>query len=533
MRKIKDNISVLSLTVLIVVFGCTILVVHSSDGGRHRHSQIKPLGSLPDGGTLNLTFKSKIDGSIQPLLVRVPKGYTPEKSWPLLVTLHGLGDGPILAPGIEAMVQIGPYGRGSVWYEGIGEQDVFECLEMAKGLFSIDEDRIYLCGFSMGGLGTFSLGLKHPDVWAACVPVCGRCDNLDMIDNARYLPFWVNAGGMDMVVPPEHSRAAYDRAGKLGFSHWKYTEHKDMGHDFYIDWRNVEQWLLTKRRTKNPKRVSFRTKDIRINRAYWLEVTEIVRYGRLARIDAQINDQRINIETENIADYTIRLNDTLVDVTREIQIIENDVKLFNGRLSEDGCFVKTPQDKDAMVKRPGLSGPLWDIYSNPCLLIYGTNSGDRPLIKASKKCAEAFCSPPWMSRMNFRVVPDKETSKKDLAQNNVVLFGNAETNTVLAGIEDELPIRMEKSTAVVRNMKYSGDNIGYVLIYPNPLNQKKYIAVFSGNSVGAIDCFDSIWPRFNSVPRVADFGVFEINPVDGSVKWHTKGVFAANWDFQQ
>ena len=114
-----------------------------------------------------------------------------------------------------------------------------------------------------------------------------------------------------------------------------------------------------------------------------------------------------------------------------------------------------------------------------------------------------------------------------------MLFGNAETNTVLAGIEDELPIRMEKSTAVVRNMKYSGDNIGYVLIYPNPLNQKKYIAVFSGNSVGAIDCFDSIWPRFNSVPRVADFGVFEINPVDGSVKWHTKGVFAANWDFQQ
>ena len=533
MRKIENSIFVLLSTILVVMFGCSGLAAGSLENDGNWRRQIKPLGSLPNGGTLSLTFKSKIDGGIQPLLVRIPKGYTPEKSWPLLVTLHGMGDGPILAPGMEAMVQIGPNGRGSVWYEGIGERDVFECIEMAKRLLSIDTDRLYLCGFSMGGMATFELGFKHPDVWAACVPVCGRCNSMDLVENAIYLPFWVNTGGKDIMMPPEYSRPAYDRAGQLGFAQWKYTEHKNMSHDFSIDWTDVEQWLLTKRRTVNPREVSFRTKDIRFNRAYWLEITEIIQYGRLARIDARIDGQRITIETDNVTNYTIRLGDALVDVARGIRIVENGVEIYDGRLSEDGCFVKTRRDKDVVIKRPGLSGPLWDVYSDRCLLIYGTNSRDRSLIRASKKCAESFCSTAWMSKANFKIVPDKEVSTKDLAESNIVLFGNPETNTVLARIMDKLPIRAEGREVEVRNTKFSGDHIGFVLIYPNPLNQEKYVAVFSGSTAKAIDCFKKIWPRFESAPREIDFGVFEINPRNDSVKWHSKGIFGTNWDFQR
>ena len=63
-------------------------VVHSSSAvssyriGEDRHQEIKPFQNLPQGGTLNLTFRSKIDGSIQPLLVKIPEGYTPAESWP-------------------------------------------------------------------------------------------------------------------------------------------------------------------------------------------------------------------------------------------------------------------------------------------------------------------------------------------------------------------------------------------------------------------------------------------------------------------
>jgi len=532
MQKINNNTSVLFLLMVIVTFVHSSLAVDPYKNNEGRHPDIKPIQNFPNGGTLNLTFKSKIDGSIQPLLVKIPKGYTPEKPWPLLVTLHGLGDGPILAPGVEAMVQIGPYGRGSVWYTGIGERDVFECIEMAKKLFSIDEDRLYLCGFSMGGMGTFDLGFRHPDVWAACVPVCGRCNSLDFVENARYLPFWVNTGSKDIVIPPKYSKAAYDRARQLGFSEWKYTEYENMGHGFSINWKGIEEWLLTKKRTVNPKRVSFHTKDIRYNHAYWLEVTEIKRYGKVARMNTEIDVQKINIKTENVSNYTLRLNENLINVTQRIQILENDIKIFDGFLKKDGCFVKTNKNKNVIFKRPGLSGPLWDIYSSFCLLVYGTNSKDKSLIKASKKCAESFSNPAWMSKVNYKIVPDKEVTEEDVAENNLVLFGNQETNRLLARMLNKLPIRMDGNSVLVRNIKYSGNNVGFVLIYPNPLNQEKYVAVFSGNTATAIDCFDKIWPQFISVPKDVDFGVFKLDSSKDSVSWCLKGIFGTNWDLQ-
>jgi len=486
--------------------------------------------NLPNDSILNLTFKSDIDGSIQPMLVKVPKGYSPKKAWPLLVTLHGLGDGPILATEVDSMVQIGPYGRGSVWYSGIGERDVFECIEVAKKIFSIDMDRVYLCGFSMGGAGVFDLGLKYPDFWTACVPVCGRCQDATLVENGRRLPFWINTGKLDTMVPPQYSKKAYDKARELGFTEWKYTEYENMGHGFSIDWKQIENWLLTKKRGANPKRISYCTKEL--NRVYWVEITDVEEYGKIARIDVVIENQKINIKTDNISNYTLRLNNNLVDLSKEIQIIENGVSVFAGFLSKDGCFVKVNRNNDTIFKHPGLSGPLWDVYSSSAILVYGTNSKNELLIQAARNCAESFCNPRWMDKVDFQIIPDTTVSESDVSKNNLVLFGNTETNKILADISDKLPIKMNSNEITAKGVSYSGDNIGYVLIYPNPLNSKKYVVVFSGNSPDAINCFDRIWPRFGSIPKSIDFGVFEIVSGSNSVVWRLEGVFGTDWNWQ-
>ena len=530
MPPVKSNISVLFLSTVILVSVDAVLAVEAIANYEGKQLVIKRITSLPDGGILNLTFKSKIDGSLQPLLVKVPKGYTPKESWPLLVTLHGMGDGPILATEVESMVQIGPYGRGSVWFTGIGEKDVFECIEMAKKIFSIDQTRIYLCGFSMGATATFNLGFKYPDVWAACVPVCGRCEDMDMIESGRNLPFWINTGKLDMLLPPQCSRIAYDKARKLGFSEWKYTEYEKMGHSFSIDWKQIEKWLLTKKRNANPKQVSLCTKDL--NRAYWVEVTEIPEYGKVARIDAAIEGQKIDIKTVNVSNYALTLNNNLADLSKKIQIVENGVSIFDGFLKEDSCFVKTRRNDDDIFKCPGLSGPLWDIYSRSSILVYGTNSKDESLIKAAKSCSESFANSGWMNKVQFRILPDRAITKIDIAENNLVLFGNAQTNKVLFEISDKLPIRMNGDRITVRSVEYSGNDIGYVLIYPNPANREKYVAIFSGNTADAIDCFYKIWPQLNSVPKSIDFGIFEFVSGSDTVKWRLKGTFGTNWDWQ-
>ena len=88
---------------------------------------------------------------------------------------------------------------------------------------------------------------------------------------------------------------------------------------------------------------------------------------------------------------------------------------------------------------------------------------------------------------------------------------------------------MSGDRITAKDVQYSGENVGYVLIYPNPVNTNKYVAVFSGNTADAIDCFERIWSRLNSVPRDIDFGIFELTAERGSVKWLLKGLFDSNW----
>ncbi|KPJ65435.1 MAG: hypothetical protein AMJ43_10745 [Coxiella sp. DG_40] len=297
--------------------------------------------TLSSGGIFNLTFRSKLDYSLQPLLAKVPPGYTKSKSWPLLVVLHGLGDGPIIVPQINSMVQIGPFGRGNVWYRGLGEKDIFECIELAEKIFNIHPDRIYLCGFSMGGTGTLELGLKHPDNWAACVPVCGYLDDLELVENGNNLSFWINTGSADKIVPAKYSKQAYQQAVKLGFDHWKYTEYEGMGHSFWIDWKKVEKWLLTQKRTQKPLQVNLSCD--KPDKAYWVEITDKIEEKDKAKFTARISSQIIQVKTTNVSGYAIHLDSAPIESSKDLVIIENGKEIFRGSLAKDDIFRRNHQ----------------------------------------------------------------------------------------------------------------------------------------------------------------------------------------------
>lgn len=118
----------------------------------------------------------------------------------------------------------------------------------------IDENRIYLTGSSMGGFGTFGIAAKYPQVFAACVPLCGGGD----IKNAGILknvPFWVFHGDKDDMVPVERSRAIVDAVKKAGGEKIRYTELEGAGHGITglvyprID---LHEWLFQQKKTAAP-----------------------------------------------------------------------------------------------------------------------------------------------------------------------------------------------------------------------------------------------------------------------------------------
>jgi dipeptidyl aminopeptidase/acylaminoacyl peptidase len=78
--------------------------------------------------------------------------------------------------GHQGVIYVEPHGRGNTQYLGIGDQDVVRVIQLAKERFHIDEDRVYLTGDSMGGWGTWNVGTRHPDLFAAIAPIFGGVD---------------------------------------------------------------------------------------------------------------------------------------------------------------------------------------------------------------------------------------------------------------------------------------------------------------------------------------------------------------------
>src|SRR5690606_5267457 len=103
-------------------------------------------------------------------------------------------------------------------YQGVAEKDVLDVLADVKRRFSIDEDRTYLTGLSMGGGGTLWIGLTRPDLWAAIAPVCPAPPEGTEVfaPNALNLPIHIHQGGADPAVKPEGVRAWVQRLKDLG-----------------------------------------------------------------------------------------------------------------------------------------------------------------------------------------------------------------------------------------------------------------------------------------------------------------------------
>lgn len=94
---------------------------------------------------------------------------------------------------------------------------------------SVDRDRIYLLGVSMGGHGVWDLGWRYPNLWAALVPICGAIPH-HRAARLQNTPIWCFHGGEDRDVPVEGSRRAVQMLLEAGRS-VRYTEMPGVGHN--------------------------------------------------------------------------------------------------------------------------------------------------------------------------------------------------------------------------------------------------------------------------------------------------------------
>jgi len=108
------------------------------------------------------------------------------------------------------------------------EKDVLSVLALMRKNYAIDESRIYLTGHSMGGIGTWYLGARHPEIWAALAPFAGFGDP-STVARMKDIPEIVVHGDADPTVAVAGSRAMVAELKKQGVEH-RYIEVRGGNH---------------------------------------------------------------------------------------------------------------------------------------------------------------------------------------------------------------------------------------------------------------------------------------------------------------
>lgn len=128
-------------------------------------------------------------------------------------------------------------------------ESVLNFIEQLIDKFDTDIDKISLTGMSMGGYGTWCIGMAKPEIFSAIAPVCGG----GMAWNASKLTMkiWAFHGAIDDVVYPYHSDEMVEELKKAG-RNVKYTKVENVGHDVWDYAYNEEllNWLISQKRIK-------------------------------------------------------------------------------------------------------------------------------------------------------------------------------------------------------------------------------------------------------------------------------------------
>ena len=205
-------------------------------------------------------FESKFIGKMGYLL-HVPENL-PQSGRKLMIFLHGAGERgedlevvkvngipKLLAEGMDipAVVICPQCPSGIVWTNIIFA--VKELIDKTVEEFNIDKNLITITGISMGGFGTWEMGITYPEMFAAIAPVCGggmswRADAL------KDMPIWAFHGDADETVPPKNSYEMVDKVNSCG-GNAKLTVFHGVAHNSWTPaYRETKliDWLLEQRK---------------------------------------------------------------------------------------------------------------------------------------------------------------------------------------------------------------------------------------------------------------------------------------------
>ena len=512
---------------------------------------------MEGSGNKVLGFYSAIDGSPQPYGVEVPeglsfgKGKKPVSMW---IWLHGRGDtatdlhfvyGKLTSkkPGQfqpKGTIVIHPFGRYCNGWKSAGETDVFEARDDAKARFNVDENRIALAGFSMGGAGAWHMGAHFADQWACVHAGAGFADvkRYQKLTPDKY-PAWYEQTLWGVYDVPDYARNFFN-VPLIVYSGENDTQRDaaaymegilknegltiphligpGMGHKYHPEViKEVQAKIeaaVEKGRDPMPKKVVLQTKTLGYSKMFWVQLLGQEKQWEDTRIEAELDGQVLRVKTKNVAAMQLEPASKPASVEIDGQKLSNgSVFLRDAKGTWRVQSQKESKENALGLKKPGQSGPIEEPLKRPFLVVLPEGDSASPQVTAWVNAESSHFLTRWRSLMrgDVRVKKAADVTPDDMLRYTLVLWGDAVSNPLVAkvlqaGSVTKLPLSWTKEKLVLGPHSVDGSTHVPVLIRPNPLEPRGTVILNSGLT------FREAHDRTNSLqnPKLPDWAILDI-----------------------
>ena len=539
-------------------------------------------------------YISRIDGSVQPFGLVIPRGWTPHsgKRWRLDFWFHGRGETlselAFVADRMKNLGEFAPadafvlhlYGRYCNGSRFAGETDFWEAFEEVQHRFPIDEDRLVVRGFSLGGASAWHFAVHHAARWAAAAPGAGFSETAEFLRvfqqeqlkpavweqklwrlhdatanavNVSMVPLIAYSGEDDRQIQAAEAMRTALRTEGLELTHLigPKTGHKyEPGAKAELN-RRLDA-LAVVGRTRVPKEVRMVTHSLRYPRMAWVTVDALTEHWEPGRVIAQLpeGDAPLRIEAEGVEALTLDFGpgEAPFPVHRPVQVAfagsGTAVTLESTRPGTDrswkasfhrknGAWKTGPDLGGSLRKRHGLQGPIDDAFMDSFLMVLPTGSPLNARVDGWVKGESARAIEHWRRhyRGDARQKSDQEVSEADIRDHNLVLWGDPSSNRLLAKIAPSLPIRWEKDQIVVGTQTFPTETHVPILIFPNPLNPTRYVVLNSGFTFRDYDYLNNA----RQTPKLPDWAIIDLRQTPnartpGGIS--AAGFFGERWELR-
>ncbi len=540
-------------------------------------------------GLVVRAYVSKIDGSLQPYGLVVPDSWRPNSPHPFRLDFwfHGRGEtlteldfingrqkspGEFTPPNTFVLHLYGRYCNANKF---AGEIDLFEALADVRKNYLIDENRISVRGFSMGGAACWQFATHYAGLWAAAAPGAGFAetfyfvggfhgetliptwyekklwhlyDSTDYARNLFHCPTVAYSGEIDKQKQAADMIAKALAAEGMELTHiiGPKTEHKYEARAKEEINRRMDS-IVARGRNPVPNKVHFTTWTLRYNEMLWVKVDGLEQHWERGDVNAEIvNPNQINVATKNVSAFTLSMPPGLcpLDNSAKPRVVVDGKELganavlsdrsWSARFQKYGKGWKLLSDDDkSLRKRHGLQGPIDDAFMDSFVMVRPTG---KPLNEKVGQWVEAEmrrATNQWRSqfRGEARVKKDSEISADDIASSNLILWGDPQSNQLLAKILSRLPLGWDAKNISVGKQQFSSEHHAPIYIFPNPLNPNRYVVLNSGFTFREYDNLSNA----RQVPKLPDYAIVDLDePISQKApgKIVDAGFFDEKWELR-